>query len=275
MHQNIQALVTALPYIQATLKNKAILVVGDKESNTIVSYLRGEQLDVGYKVGDLINPNDTNLVNALRGKSADNIVGEEVYGVPFNAMSFPIKDGREIVGVYGVGIPMQEQAELEKYMRSMNDIISNLSERVHIIAAHSEELAATTEEINGQAMKAREDAERSNGITDLIRAIANQTNLLGLNASIEAARAGEHGKGFNIVAQEVRKLSAQTASATGNIETSLKSINVNLTSLRENLNQINQASTEQASLVQDFSVIISDLDNLSSEIYRFVLNQMR
>lgn len=275
MHVNVQALVTALPYIQATLKNKAILVVADKESKTIVSYLAGEQLDVGYKVGDQINPNDAILIDALKGKSADNIVGEEVYGIPFNAMAFPIKDGREIVGVYGVGIPMQEQAELEKYMRSMNEIISNLSERVHIIAAHSEELAATTEEINTQAMRAREDANRSNGITDIIRAISNQTNLLGLNASIEAARAGEHGKGFNIVAQEVRKLSAQTASATGNIETSLKSINLNLNSLRDNLDQINQASTEQASLVQDFSGIIADLDKLSSEIYQFVLKQMK
>ena len=275
MNANVEALAIALPYIQATLKNKAILVVADKESNQIVSYLSGEQLDVGYKVGDTINSNDANLVNALRGKSYDDIVGEEVYGIPFNAMSFPIKDGREIVGVLGVGIPIQEQAELEKYMRSMNDIISNLSERVHIIAAHSEELAATTEEINTQALKAREDAERSNGITDLIKAISNQTNLLGLNASIEAARAGEHGKGFNIVAQEVRKLSAQTATATGNIETSLKSINSNLHSLRDNLEQINQASTEQASLVQDFSTIISDLDKLSVEIHQFVLNQMK
>lgn len=275
MNPNVQALAIALPYIQATLKNKAILVVADKESNQIVSYISGEHLDVGYKVGDSINPNDANLVNALHGKSSDSIVGEEVYGIPFNAMGFPIKDGREIVGVFGVGIPMQEQAELEKYMRSMNDIISNLSERVHIIAAHSEELAATTEEINTQALKAREDAERSNGITDLIKAISNQTNLLGLNASIEAVRAGEHGKGFNIVAQEVRKLSAQTSSATGNIETSLKSINSNLQSLRDNLEQINQASTEQASLVQDFSTIISDLDNLSVEIHQFVLNQMK
>ena len=201
-------------------------------------------------------------------------MGEEVYGMPFNAMAFPIKDGREVVGVYGVGIPMKEQVELEKYMRSMNEIISNLSERVHIIAAHSEELAATTEDINTQALRVRDDAERSNSITELIRGISNQTNLLGLNASIEAARAGEHGKGFNIVAQEVRKLSAQTSSATGNIETSLKSINLSLNSLRENLDQINQASTEQASLVQDFSTIISDLDKLSSEIYKFVLNQM-
>lgn len=275
MNEKVQTLVTALPYIHASFKKKAMMVVADKESNKIVAYIKGESIDVGYRVGDLINVNDKNIVNAIRGMEADNVVGAEVYGVPFNAMMFSIKDGSNIVGAYGLGVPMEDQVELERYMSSMKTIVTDLNERVHIIAAHSEELAATTEQINAQAMKAREDAEKSNGITDLIKNISNQTNLLGLNASIEAARAGEHGKGFNIVAQEVRKLSSQTSTATGDIEASLKSINMNLTSLRDNLDQINQASSEQASLVQDFSTIITDLDSLSNEIHQFVLKQLK
>lgn len=275
MNEKVQALVLALPYIHASFKKKAMMVVADKESNTIVAYLPGTEIDVKYRVGDSINSNDQNIVNAMNGKESDNIVGAEVYGVPFNAMAFSIKDGSKVVGVYGLGVPMEDQVELERYMSSMKTIVSDLNERVHIIAAHSEELAATTDQINAQAMNAREDAEKSNGITDLIKNISNQTNLLGLNASIEAARAGEHGKGFNIVAQEVRKLSSQTSTATENIEASLKSINVNLTSLRDNLDQINQASTEQASLVQEFSTIITDLDHLSNEIHQFALKQIK
>lgn len=274
MNEKVQALATALPYIHASFKKRAMMVVADKETNQVVSYIPGTVIDVKYGIGDFINENDKHIVDGLKGQVSDSIVGEEVYGVAFNAMTFPIKDGVKVVGAYGIGVPMTEQIELEKYMQSMNNVVMDLSERVHIIAAHSEELAATTEQINEQALKATEDAQRSNSITDLIKTISNQTNLLGLNASIEAARAGEHGKGFNIVAQEVRKLSAQTSSATGNIETSLKSINTNLTSLRNNLEQINQASTEQASLVQDFSSIINDLEKLSTEIYQFVLKQM-
>ena len=105
--------------------------------------------------------------------------------------------------------------------------------------------------------------------------ISRQTNLLGLNASIEAARAGQHGAGFHIVAQEVRKLSTETTTATDNIETSLRSIKHNLENLKQNMTQINGATNEQAQLVQDFSEIIDELNTLSMEMKGFMSNVMK
>ncbi len=266
----IESMGVMAEYIHLALKKEAVVVIVDKENGIVTKYLPGENLEIGYAEGDKIKADDSNLKAALNGRQSDIYLDASVYGMPINAYAFPIKENGRVVGALGFGKPLDKEQQLEEFINTVRQIVVTLQDKTHIIASHSEELAATSTEIRMQSEKALEDSRKTNEITSLIKNISSQTNLLGLNASIEAARAGQHGAGFNIVAQEVRKLSQQTSDSTHKIETSLNNVNKNLSALLENMNQITEASNEEAKLAQDVTSIIETLDEVSIKLSTFV-----
>lgn len=265
----LDTLIAAIPYIKQILREDTMIGITDREK--FLFYEPSAQIDLGIKPGDPIPSSDENLRQALSGNYSSTLIPPHIYGLPINAMAIPVKDeAGEIIGAIATAQSMENQQELEAKMSSFDQITNRLVDMVQTVAAHSEELSATSENILSNTQHAVDNSANINKTIEFIHEISNQTNLLGLNAAIEAARVGELGAGFGVVAKEVRKLSVHTKEATTNISETLTSVQQSIRQLESDFAQIVQSSQEQAVLVTDFMETIELLNQTNQQMNAFV-----
>ncbi len=150
----------------------------------------------------------------------------------------------------------EEIVHANSNLRTAKEEIITLTSKVHESAELEAELAQNMEALS-------KDAEEVKTILVVIADIADQTNLLALNAAIEAARAGEHGRGFAVVADEVRKLAERT-------QKSLAEINATINVVVQSIVEASSKMSENSQDIQELSTIAQEVEEKISTTVEIV-----
>ncbi len=162
---------------------------------------------------------------------------------------------------------------LKESMQKLLDGSSTQASSLQESAAAIEQISSSMHSVNDKSTEVARQAEDIRNIVGVIKDIADQTNLLALNAAIEAARAGEHGRGFAVVADEVRKLAERTNKSLGEIEANVNVLVQGVSDMSESIKeqtqgivQINEAIAQLESVTQDNVSVANNTNGITDVV---------
>ncbi len=161
---------------------------------------------------------------------------------------------------------IEQSQGLRKHLIETQGLVKESKDAIGDLFSQITESAHTEEELSSKVEQLSRNADDVKSILDIINDIADQTNLLALNAAIEAARAGEHGRGFAVVADEVRNLAGRTQKSLAEINSTIMVIvqEINAVSSQMNLNsqKMERLSDMSKSVQETYEKMSSNLSSV-------------
>jgi len=260
--------------LYASTENHDLTVKGDESGSDEISVITHYVNNYLYGLGELIKDLVGMVVKLneqtalLSGKAEDNqrLLSDQqtqtqVAASAMTQMSASISEVA-FIGSKAANLSKDARASSQQGRELVEDTsksVSDLSQSISVAESIINELS--------------ENSQNIGGILDTIRGIAEQTNLLALNAAIEAARAGEQGRGFAVVADEVRNLAQRTQESTAEIQQLIEALQASAGQATDNMNS-SQAVVEKclnstattAKKIEETASIINEVDSLIEQV---------
>ncbi|MCL6478189.1 MAG: chemotaxis protein [Peptococcaceae bacterium] len=265
----LDAVIKAAPVFQQLFPIDCMIGVADREKKLICQF-NGKEIkivDFEKAIGKTL-PEGDSIHEAMKARKVVRFEQpKEIHGIAFKANGVPLLDeSGNVVGGVGLGVSLANQETLIGAAGSVSTFSREIASTTEELAASATELARQQEALRMLSTEVLEQVRKTDSILNFINEVAANTNLLGLNAAIEAARAGEQGRGFSVVADEIRKMSVNSAGSVKEIKGILASISQKVEQIADKINEISAITQQQTSITEEIAGSMQELASSAGKI---------
>jgi DNA-directed RNA polymerase subunit H (RpoH/RPB5) len=267
-HKIVKAFDTFAPVLTDMLPEGGFLVITDREK--CVKRQGSKKFDMpSIQINDPILDGSCVMESQKQGKIVSIELDEAAFGIPVLTTGAPLYDDKgNVVGSFSLGIPRKLANDLKNISSSLDQGLASVSASIEQITAATNDVSGNQSNLHEEIGKVKGQLDNINQVMGFIKEIADETKMLGLNAAIEAARVGEAGRGFGVVAEEIRKLSAESKKTVVQIKELTQQIQDSINTTADASQSTLAVTEETSAAVQEVNATIEEMTSLANTLMR-------